>query len=365
MKRPRPLRLGGLLDPGVGCGRGGAHGQGPPEPVPAGGAPRQRHRRHVAGAAGPWGPEVPLRGPGRPRRLPRTARVEGEEVEFPADLGGQCKAWDDGFHPRCEPGESAPWCGEAWCYVDPCNCDMPVAPTLSEYLPEGAYQGKPIHFSYATCDAVDAWTRGHARRPPVDVAATCSREQDEEVWGKRGCPCIGIGDGAGATEVQLGQNRVAYPAGLGARCEAWDQGRHPDCRGPGAGEWCARKWCYVDPCSCNLAVAPRGSSYLNGTTHLGRPLHYSYAACGNEDGMTRDPTATRAPACPGSSARAAAWRRRHAAGGTTPAAAACRGGCRRCATQDRHGARSSAARHGLLLVLLLALGGWVLPLLAP
>ncbi|CAK0891225.1 unnamed protein product [Prorocentrum cordatum] len=359
MKRPRPRRsLGRLLAlglPGAAGSRLREGGRGA-EVVHLGSAIDGMLRGQQA-HGDPRCPCVGLDGlVGR-----RTARVEGEEVEFPADLGGQCKAWDDGFHPRCEPGESAPWCGEAWCYVDPCNCDMPVAPTLSEYLPEGAYQGKPIHFSYATCDAVDAWTRGHARRPPVDVAATCSREQDEEVWGKRGCPCIGIGDGAGATEVQLGQNRVAYPAGLGARCEAWDQGRHPDCRGPGAGEWCARKWCYVDPCSCNLAVAPRGSSYLNGTTHLGRPLHYSYAACGNEDPRPDG------DACAGLS-------RLVCEGGGVEAAARCRwdhaGG--RCVSwglpalcDPGHGARSSAARHGLLLVLLLALGGWVLPLLAP
>lgn len=210
-----------------------------------------------------------------------TVNVEGEAVEFPADLGGQCAAWDDGYHPRCENGETGPWCGESWCYVDPCNCDLPASPTLSEYLPEGEHQGKPVHFSYATCDSVDTWTKGHASRMRVDVAAVCSKQQDEQVWGKKGCRCVGIGERPGAAEVEFGKDLVAYPAGLGAKCEAWDHGVHPDCRGPGAHpEWCSQKWCYVDPCSCDLAASAEECTYLNGTTHQGRPLHFSYAACG-------------------------------------------------------------------------------------
>jgi len=145
--------------------------------------------------------------------------VEGEAVQFPADLGAQCAAWDDGYHPRCENGETGPWCGESWCYVDPCNCDLPASPTRSEYLPDGEHQGKPVHFSYATCDSVDTWTKGHAVSMRVDLAEVCSKRQDEEVWGKRGCRCVGISERPGATEVEFGQDLVAYPAGLGAKCE--------------------------------------------------------------------------------------------------------------------------------------------------
>jgi len=93
-----------------------------------------------------------------------TVYVDRETVQYPADLGGQCKTWDDGYHPKCEAGESAPWCSEAWCYVDPCNCDLPSMPVISEYLPDGMAEGKPIHFSYETCDAVDTWSKGHAKR---------------------------------------------------------------------------------------------------------------------------------------------------------------------------------------------------------
>merc|ERR1719424_86038 len=65
---------------------------------------------------------------------------KGKKVSYPADLGASCEAWDLKEHPEC-PGES--WCEQQWCYVDPCNCNIPVLPKPASYVPDAEYQGKP------------------------------------------------------------------------------------------------------------------------------------------------------------------------------------------------------------------------------
>ena len=46
-------------------------------------------------------------------------------------------------------------------------------------------------------------------------------------------------------------------------------------------------WCYVDPCECQLEVPPKTSSYLPKARGNGKPIYFSYAACGAEDEYTK------------------------------------------------------------------------------
>eukprot|EP00929_Paragymnodinium_shiwhaense_P031493 TRINITY_DN17626_c0_g1_i1.p3 TRINITY_DN17626_c0_g1~~TRINITY_DN17626_c0_g1_i1.p3 ORF type:complete len:216 (+),score=41.51 TRINITY_DN17626_c0_g1_i1:1202-1849(+) len=115
----------------------------------------------------------------------------------------------------------------------------------------------------------------------------------QEDWqqGNPNCPCVSVDAATAAmgdeTMVSVGEKSVFYPSGLGSTCSAWDDGRYPDAcvtegqsPGPGTG-WCAQKWCYVDPCNCDLEPAPRLTSYLPEANYNGMAVHYSYATCGS------------------------------------------------------------------------------------
>jgi len=206
-----------------------------------------------------------------------TVPVDGEEVTYPGDLGARCEAWDDGYEPKhCmegqSPGTGNGWCAQKWCYVDSCNCDLPVLPKPSVYVPEATYQGKPVFFSYQTCGGTDTYT------------------QEVAVVGSHSCRCTGFRDSPGTIDVQIGGGKtLEYPAEIGSTCTAWDDTRHPDCTGDGEKpSWCGQKWCFVDPCSCNLEVPPKTSSYLPDSTFQGRKIYYSYATCGGKDSWTAE-----------------------------------------------------------------------------
>lgn len=201
----------------------------------------------------------------------------GKDVAYPADLGSRCEAWDDGLHPQCKtgqtPGLGAGWCAQAWCYVDACNCDIPILPKVSSYLPGASYRGKPMFYSYNTCGGEDSWTDAV---PQVGIA---------------GCRCIGFDGQQGTMEVSVGKGKKAdYPAEIGGSCKAWDHNTHPSCKGDKPPSWCKAKWCFVDPCSCKLAgdIPPKISSYLPEATFTGKSIYYSYETCGEEDEWTQN-----------------------------------------------------------------------------
>merc|ERR1719181_1574049 len=79
-----------------------------------------------------------------------------------------------------------------------------------------------------------------------------------------------------------------YPSGVGSSCDAWDYNSHPDCAITGGvkPDWCSQKWCYVDPCSCDLNSPPVTSAMLVGASYQGKPMYYSYATCGGTDTYT-------------------------------------------------------------------------------
>jgi len=202
-----------------------------------------------------------------------------EQISYPADLGARCEKWDDGVHPGCKEGETPGlgngWCGQQWCFVDSCNCNIPVMPKVSEYVPDARYRGRPIFFSYATCGGEDMWTK---ELPQVGTA---------------GCRCIGFDNVPGTTEVTidsqfLGAKQVIpYPAEIGGTCQAWDKDLHPLCKkGKNSPSWCKQRWCYVDPCSCSLKDIPKVTMYLPEATFTGKSLYYSYETCGGNDTFT-------------------------------------------------------------------------------
>lgn len=213
----------------------------------------------------------------------------GKEVAYPADMGARCQAWDSGRHPKC-PGEN--WCESKWCYVDPCNCDkISPYPKPAVYLPDSKYQGKPVHFSYATCDGMDSYSETGAGDDYAVIEKTCATPVDASDWGHEDCRCVGFAPQPGTMKVNIDGKQVDFPADTGGKCNAWELNRHPKCKTDQPGgppTWCHEKWCYVDPCKCRMGVPPKTSSYVPDANYQGRPVYYSYSACGGTDTWTDD-----------------------------------------------------------------------------
>lgn len=221
---------------------------------------------------------------------------------YPADLGAHCEKWDNGRHPKCKdedekgfakggPGKNKGWCAEPWCYVDPCNCHLDIAPKEANYLPKGRFQSKEVYFSYNTCGGVDTFTSKEDQKQDLAlVKKMCEKPVDEDKWGLKSCSCIGIDGQPGHTVQTIEGKEYNYPASVGAVCDAWDKGLHPDCVGDAPPAWCQKKWCYIDPCSCDQD-SWRAKELLPGASYQGKPLFYSYAACGNrvydQEGITK------------------------------------------------------------------------------
>eukprot|EP00405_Crypthecodinium_cohnii_P016958 CAMPEP_0206445608 /NCGR_PEP_ID=MMETSP0324_2-20121206/15623_1 /ASSEMBLY_ACC=CAM_ASM_000836 /TAXON_ID=2866 /ORGANISM="Crypthecodinium cohnii, Strain Seligo" /LENGTH=507 /DNA_ID=CAMNT_0053913883 /DNA_START=282 /DNA_END=1804 /DNA_ORIENTATION=+ len=224
--------------------------------------------------------EEPKKSPKKANKSKKTkkgkkpSKVLAKVVSYPADLGARCEAWDNGRHPLCKegqtPGFSNGWCSQQWCFVDPCNCQLPVLPKMSGYIPDARYRGKPLFYSYATCGGEDMY----------------SKVQPE--LGKMGCQCIGFDNVPGETEVVLKGKKYSYPAEIGGSCRAWDAKIHPECEGKHPPSWCRARWCYVDPCSCNLETAPKVTMYFPAATFTGKSLYYSYETCDSKDTFTEE-----------------------------------------------------------------------------
>lgn len=216
-------------------------------------------------------------------------------VEYPAEVGGLCKAWDSGHNPECV-GESQPdWCEKKWCIVDPCSCTGVVAPKVSGYFGSGTFQNKPIFFSYATCGGEDLYSvEGDLEKSEAKIDEVCKDEKstDTATHGNRECPCIGFDDIEGDTVVNVthagASTQVSYPADLGGTCDKWEANSHPTCKGESPAAWCKSSWCYVDPRECSLPILPKKSDYQPTATYQAMPLYYSYSTCGSKDTWSTD-----------------------------------------------------------------------------
>jgi len=204
-----------------------------------------------------------------------------KQVIYPADLGSRCETWEQERHPDClpggNPGPGKGWCGESWCFVDPCNCKTDVMPQPSDLAPDTTFRGKPLYYSYDACDSKNYWSK------------------DIPNMGKPGCRCVGFDAFPGTTEVDWKDPKtnvtttVEYPADMGGTCRKWDDNEHPMCKGEGEKpEWCNQRWCYVDPCSCDIDQPPKVTMYQPEATYTGKSLYYSYETCGEEDHFTKE-----------------------------------------------------------------------------
>lgn len=242
-----------------------------------------------------------------------------DKVWYPRSMGSSCQAWDDSNHPDCEGKDSPAWCKKAWCFVDGCTCNLSTAPKTSSYLPEANSQGGKIYYSYATCGEEDEWTsKNHAKAcvnqeseadcKKLDKCAWAGKKgclgtelvkgckaQDEKLFGASACKCIGFANISGTATVTIKEKEYEYPADFGSYCSKWDDKNHPSCKGDKPAAWCKQEWCYVDPCSCDLNVTPKKLTYVPGTSYQGKPLFYSYSACGTKDSYSSEENAK---ACP-------------------------------------------------------------------
>lgn len=232
---------------------------------------------------------------------------------YPSDTGAHCEAWDQGRASECEgaPGEGPDFCGEQWCYVDPCNCaGIEAPPRVSHHMADVLRQGMPVYYSYSTCGGKDTWTVSHNDRACLnaktadacgqhedciweksewgsmclgwEAAGLCGGAPEAETWGLETCPCIGMNGINGTVEVQIGGGAVAeYPIDLASVCKAWDMDHSPLCKGDDKAAGCDQPWCYVDTARCTKAKT-KESTYLPGAKYQGRPLHYSYETCGGK-----------------------------------------------------------------------------------
>jgi len=121
-----------------------------------------------------------------------STQYQNETLQYPAETGSMCKAWDLQSHPECRQESDRPkWCDKTWCYVDPCSCSIPVPPKTSWYLPEATIQGRRIYYSYEACGSEDVYT--------VNNDLACVNQDTEEsclgskkcAWGGADVKCLG------------------------------------------------------------------------------------------------------------------------------------------------------------------------------
>jgi len=272
----------------------------------------RRAARGVAGGVSYGDPKCSCIGIEYPHGEIYASLGNGTVHPFPADFGSHCSAWSDGRNPlHCRegqnPGKGNGWCAQPWCFVDPCKCEG-LYPEVTKYLPDATYQGKAMYYSYATCGGEDTWTAKkhekackNAKTEEAcgenqmcmwskgkcvgwEVGGFCLDLPEESDWGKADCPCIHMSGINGTMVATLADGQKAeFPAELGSMCKAWDEEVIPSCKGDKPAEGCSYRWCYVDSRNCKKVDGSlKKSTYLQGATFQGEPLHYSYATCGSK-----------------------------------------------------------------------------------
>jgi len=234
------------------------------------------------------------------------------KTSYPASVGSSCSAWDRGRHPECKGTSPPSWCTQQWCFVDGCNCKLTTPPKISSYMPNATFQGHQLYYSYATCGGTDTWTASKHKDSCVnqanetlcngmakcswtagkgclgkELALGCSHIPSDNVTGNDKCKCIGISNITGHAKASINGLKYPFPAEVGSYCKAWDSNFHPDCAGSVDPYWCSQKWCYIDPCSCQLDAVPKMLTYFPKATYQGRPLFYSFRTCGEHDSYSQ------------------------------------------------------------------------------
>lgn len=231
-------------------------------------------------------------------------------VQYSAETGSSCAAWDDGKHPDCRSSVPPQWCKQSWCYVDPCNCKLDVLPKQTKVGVE--YQGSPAYWSYKTCGGNDLYTQEMSPDACVmqktqgdcsksskcawngkqcggkEVIESCqnAKKLDASIYGEEDCRCVGLGGrDTGKAFMHVNEkDLVAYPANVGSTCSAWEMDSHPDCMKDGEKPaWCSAKWCFVDPCKCSAAQPPKTVMGANKEMRFqGKTAYWSATTCGSK-----------------------------------------------------------------------------------
>lgn len=237
-------------------------------------------------------------------------------VQYKAETGSSCEAWDNGKHPDCRGSVPPQWCTQSWCYVDPCNCNIDVLPKQTKVGIQ--YQGSAAYWSYKTCGGTDLYTQDMSPDACIlqKTESECSKSKncgwdgkqcggkeaiescknkgklDAAVHGEEDCRCIGLGgrDTGKAFMYISEKDMLEYPADVGSKCHTWEGDSHPACKQEGdKPAFCSAKWCWVDPCKCSTAQPPRTVKGINKEMRFqGKTAYWSYATCGSADSWTKE-----------------------------------------------------------------------------
>jgi hypothetical protein len=147
-----------------------------------------------------------------------------------------------------------------------------------------------VLFSAAYGAAVDKLFKGSSFLGMNGTRSHCQKKVQNPVggstYGENKCPCVGIAHIQGYFATQQEYHMVQYPLEMGATCAAWEDGLHPKCKAAVPPAWCKQKWCYVDPCNCDLDVVPKKTTL--GLKFQGQAAFWSYRTCGGTDFFTAD-----------------------------------------------------------------------------
>jgi hypothetical protein len=248
-----------------------------------------------------------------------------ETIEYPADMGAHCEAWDDNVISDCKegetPGKGKDWCAQSWCYVDPCRCKGEMHKSLRMAAIGVNVRGVPLFYSYETCGSTDYWTSrfhaGSCAQAKEEMACyerdscmwdkgachsleetVCEIEADASEWGHHECRCVLPEEIEGTYKVQKGGKSVEVEAGFGSTCGQWHAEAHGEAsckKSPNSTTHCDAMWCYVDQRDCADKFEPTVSSYLPDAKFGGHTIGYSYITCGSEPPPTTAPPSTTTP----------------------------------------------------------------------
>lgn len=114
------------------------------------------------------------------------------------------------------------------------------------------------------------------------------KEVETSTSGNSECPCVGSASLTYSNTNSTTGGFLIHVLDMGTKCAAWDL-RSDQCKNETeAPEWCYQRWCYVDPCKCNLPSPPQPSPYFRGALINGHQLYYSYETCGSPDLFTEN-----------------------------------------------------------------------------
>jgi len=229
----------------------------------------------------------------------------GDVSVYPADVGTSCQAWENDRWPGCHkgenPGKDNGWCAQQWCYVDPCKCSglrVRPKPSMAMKTLNATYKGRPVYYSYATCGGTDTWSEEEkceklqkkegcdsagaciwggdfcVTKELYSVTQSCLKPVPDAALGQSSCPCVGISGMQGNITSML---PMVLPADFGSKCDVWQPELEKDCENSTDKSGCLQKWCFVDPCQCDLPIPPTESS-IQLTSH-GKPTFLVHNMC--------------------------------------------------------------------------------------